>query len=497
MGFILSEHKQGQIRLDNSIASDYFDQTKGELTLLAASFATYNGLRAKEFRKGQYCYGVHHEQEGRQITVSPGYFIGVDWLLEGKRYIQVEPKVNSKMAGYFSDQLAVEEENGTTAADIESRAKSEIANGLVQHVEINYLKMLLDAMADSTVAKECIDLVQIDWDAQRVLIPQEQDQLTPFLVVQFLQLLKQIVQKGLKKSYYKVEENLNSRVKGKILVGQQIKQNVLKNRFTKTYCSYQVFGEDSTENRFLKKVLRFCSSYVENNETIFKGNQAAIHHLIRYAQPAFEQVGTDIAERELRHVKHNPFFKEYKEAVRIGQFILKQFAYNITATTAKLVETPPFWIDMPRLFELYVYQKLLQANGHDTQKIRYQFSTYGNALDILIKDRDRSMIIDAKYKLHYQHGHVHEDMRQVAGYARLKKVRQELGMLDADDKHIDCLIIYPDLESGIDLDASKDQEFKLIAEDRKWRDGVSAIKPYYKIFKLGVLLPIVRAKDSF
>lgn len=70
-----------------------------------------------------------------------------------------------------------------------------------------------------------------------------------------MQTLKTIVRKCLKKNYYKVQENLNNRIKGKILVGQHIKQNIYKNRFTTTYCEYQVFGENHVENCFLNKVL--------------------------------------------------------------------------------------------------------------------------------------------------------------------------------------------------------------------------------------------------
>ena len=68
-------------------------------------------------------------------------------------------------------------------------------------------------------------------------IDQEQDLLTPLLVVQFLRIVKEIVRKGLKKSYYKVAQNLYGKVKGKILVAQTIKQNVLKNKALNTVCS--------------------------------------------------------------------------------------------------------------------------------------------------------------------------------------------------------------------------------------------------------------------
>lgn len=490
MGFILREHVKGKILQNDEITENFFDATSLELSLTTSSFSQYQNLKSKPFRSAQYCYEVFHFKEENRIVIQPGYFIGVDWLLKGERHIQVEPKVNSKTAKFFNEQTNVADEDVEAAGGIERQAEQELTDSKANFIEINYLKMLLEAMTDATVSKECGNLVKIDWDEIHVPIPQEQDQLTPFLVVQYLQLLQRIVRKGLKKSYYNVQENLNNRIKGKILVSAQIKNNILRNRLTQTHCSYQEFGEDNIENRFLKKVLSFVASYVENNTEIFKSNEGAILHLINYARPAFDHVGNQIAEEQLRHLKHTPFFKEYEEAIQIGRYILKRFAFNITQTTEKKVKTPPFWIDMPLLFELYVYQKLLQANGNDTEKVRYQFSTYGNALDILVKNGDHSMIIDAKYKLHYKHSHIHQDIRQVAGYARLNRVREELEI--TDDRHIDCLIIYPDMENGVDLedvDRLRDG-FSIEVIWKSFEDSNSQITAYYRLYKLGVKLPV-------
>jgi hypothetical protein len=115
-------------------------------------------------------------------------------------------------------------------------------------------------------------------------------------------------------------------------------------------------------------------------------------------------------------------------------------------------------------------------NPKEKSHIHYQYSTYGNALDILVSYPGFQMVIDAKYKLHYKTGHLHDDIRQVAGYSRLTKVRKELGV--ADDRNIDCLIIYPDVNK-------QDDSFTLnkIKEDRE------EIQAYYKVYKLGVKLP--------
>lgn len=160
------------------------------------------------------------------------------------------------------------------------------------------------------------------------------------------------------------------------------------------------------------------------------------------------------------------------------EYSLKRFAYNITQTTTQKVLTPPFWINMPQLFELYVYSKMIEHNIEFKKEIQFQFSTYGNALDILVSHPEYQMVIDAKYKLKYQNGHLHQDIRQVAGYARLNKVRTELKI--KDDRNIPCLIIYPDMVNGVD-------DFSLI----NIRNSKRSIKAYYNVYKLGVKLPVI------
>ncbi len=76
--------------------------------------------------------------------------------------------------------------------------------------------------------------------------------------------------------------------------------------------------------------------------------------------PAFEQVYT-LEQKHLQiHVKKNIFYKEYEVAIKIGGYILKRFSFNLNKTSTKNTTTPPFWIDMSKLFELYVFSKMVK-----------------------------------------------------------------------------------------------------------------------------------------
>ncbi len=466
MGIRLTEHKSYFIHFtedEESVSTSTVSQT-----VLYSDKSLYEDINSKLFNKNVHRFIF--EKQDSSFVIRADYCIGIDWLGNTGKFLYVEPKINQAATENFVKDIEITEDESPTFDP-----KTEISH---LSYELDYLQMLLQVTKIPESNQEIKELVQIDWHAKPISIQQKDDRLTPFLIIRFLQILKSIVRKGLKKSYYKVQENLTNRVKGKILVGTHIKQNVFKNKLTSTFCEYQVYGENHIENQFLKKVLQFVISYVENHRLLLNQNYEIIQQSINYCRPAFELISGNISENELKHIKHNPFYKDYKEGLRIGSHILKRFGYNITQTATDKVSTPPFWIDMPRLFELYVFSKMVEHNSDKKNDIHYQFSTYGNALDILISVQNYQMIIDAKYKLHYHNGHLHDDIRQVAGYARLKKVRNKL--LVEDDRNISCLIIYPDIENGI-------SDFSLENIDLQKQE----IRAYHRVYKLGVNLPLI------
>jgi len=400
----------------------------------------------KKDRQGNpvYPFDIKRTNEG-EVCLQAGYYIGALWLVKHHKFVYIEPKMNKKQ---IAEGSPIQEE---------------------EWAEIDYLKMLLSITGLDP--KDTRDLIKIYWDEPPITIEQQKDTLTPFLMVQFLLLLKRIVRKGLKKSYYTVEENLNNRIKGKIQLGKHLKQNVFKNKLTAHVCRYQEFGMDSLENRFLKKVLQFIISFKNTHPNYFVGNDKSICELITYCSPYFELISEEIDVENLKKLTPNTFFKEYEEAIRIGKHILKRFSYNITETTQQKVTIPPFWINMPKLFELYVYKKLQEQFGREA--VTYHLTADYTELDFLLNTPEYKMVIDAKYKTIYKNSRDIDDIRQVSGYARLKAVYNEFEI--EENKLIDCLIIYPSLEENKELNFKK----------------LDTIKNYAKIYKQGISIPLI------
>lgn len=395
------------------------------------------------FFKGQKkadkeCVGIVEGEGGTYLRSS--YFIGVDWLLEKEKAIYVQPKVNSKGR------------------------------------QLDYLRMISEALQTPGVGHHATEIFEIKYDSPQIEIEEYQDLLTPLLVIQFLSLVQRIVKKGLKRSYYHVEENLFGRVKGKVLVTETIKHS-LNRKPASISCRFQEFGLNSTENKILKKAISFCDKYVSSGA--LKG-QGYFIDTLRYIKPAFQQVSSEVDVREIKKLKKNVFFKEYNDALELAQRLLKRFSYNIHNTDnseKRVITTPPFWIDMSLLFELYVLGQLRKVYGNGVLYEEHEVRGYTGIPDFLLVEPWK-IIIDTKYKPRYENGEISsKDVRQLSGYARDMKVRRNMGIKEIDPPEIlKCLVIYP---------SSIEDYPKPLADLEARKPSTS----YLHFYKIGVELP--------
>jgi len=388
------------------------------------------------------CFRIYSDKENKKHSIANSYFIGVDWIIENKKAIYIEPKLNN---------------NSTQQTD--------------------YLKMLFSALKHTEVAKHTDDLFEIKWDKTPIKIEQHQDLLTPLLVVQYLGLVKEIVRKGLKKSYYKVENNLYAKVKGKVLVSQTIKQNLVKNKPLHTCCNYDEFGLNGLENRLLKKALVFIQRYIPNIKNL--QSEKYTTEIFNYINPAFEFVSEDVNLHDIKHTKTNAFYKEYEEAIQLAKLILKRFGYNISNTQERTIKTPPFWIDMSKLFELYVFGLLKDTYGpHVLYGEKEAKLNYGLPDYLITKDKEKC-IADAKYKLLYGDGKYDIDnIRQLSAYARDGEVFDKLSIEETEI--IECIIIYP-----IPLQENLEPDFKLNLKHSK------ELGKFKKFKTIGIPIPTI------
>ncbi|WP_407485521.1 5-methylcytosine restriction system specificity protein McrC [Elizabethkingia miricola] len=358
--------------------------------------------------KNKRCASIALSNESTSpfCSIKSSYYIGLDRFAYLGLNIYVEPKINNE-----------------------------------KH-QLNYIEMLLEALKEPENFNHLEGLVITEFNKDWIEIESHSSPLlTPFLIAQFLSVVKNLVRKGLKKSYYEKAENLNNCIKGKILVGKQIKQNNLKNRFTKTICRYQEFGVDTETNQFIKYVLSKIShhlnDYSQDSEIYIN-----LIEILRYCQGGFHRVSNTKFKNHNYH-ENNPFYKNYNLAIQLGNQILALKDHNISKNSNnKKTLHPSFWIDMSKLFELFVFKKLKEHFPEENEVIYHQKHNRQEPDFIINTKNGIQAVVDAKYKPRYQTGNPSiDDARQLAGYTRLNSIYKELNI--DPDVIIPAYFIYP------------------------------------------------------
>ena len=383
-----------------------------------------------------YCYSIDKQPDGFSIKTS--YFVGIDWVTDDVA-VQVRPKVEGETA------------------------------------YIDYLRMLTEALKEPENTEHLDGLLTIDFNAKPIPLEEKEDMLSPFIVAQFLMALKKAVRKGLRQSYYLVSANLNSKIKGKILVGKNVCKNLSSGNRVDNYCQYQEYGLNSEENKLLKKALSLSSHILST----YRGglDVSSLKKTIAYIYPYFRSVGDDCDMSKAESFKTNPIFKDYYKALEYGILILKRSAYGFNRTSKHIDSTPPYWIDMSKLFELYVYRELRRLYAVPGE-VHYHMHLRWRELDYLLNPQDGTpMVIDAKYKPRYHYCEPDiEDIRQISAYARMEGVYKKLHL--SEDRLIDCLIIYAN------------QECPETIPDKFDNLEMTKVTGYSRFHKIGISLPV-------
>lgn len=329
---------------------------------------------------------------------------------------------------------------------------------------LDYITMFIECFKSPEIVRELDGIYHIDLDKPTIHTEIKNFQITPLLILHFLGVMRSLVSKGLKKDYYLIEENLNSKVKGKIQFQYQVKSNIYKKRFDRNYCRFQEYSTDCIENRLLKKSLLFAGTYIKKHFSDKKELQSTFN----YCYSIFQGIGDNFDLTEIKRIRINPIYKEYAEALKLAKMILKNFGYALSEVEKnESFKSPPFRIDLSLLFECYVSGKLKDEFG---SSIKYQQKgKYGN-VDFL--DIERKIVIDTKYKLIYNNPMYDiENIRQISGYARDINIRKKLNA--GTDDLLPCCIIYPNFAKESNFENRNLLEEKVGQFEKFWKIGIS------------------------
>lgn len=318
---------------------------------------------------------------------------------------------------------------------------------------VDFFRMFVMALEvrSSKEAEYFSDYYHIDFDSPTIQIESEQNLITPLLLLHYITLLEQLSRNGLRKNYVRREENLQSKIRGKILFSQHLKKNVFNKREDRIFCGYQEYTIDTPENRLLKKALVYAKNNLESIPSLKAETLDKIYSKLAPVECAFEGVSEDVSLAQVGFVKSSKLYRHYDEAIKVAKMILRGVDYEILEDKKERdYKVHPFYIDMPRLYEMYVLSLLRKAYG---DQIKFQVQGRHKTMVDFIKT-DEKIIMDTKYKPHYESGDsgIVDDVREISGYARDKSILRALNWykgkdLCADGKQgklfPDCVIIYP------------------------------------------------------
>ena len=156
-------------------------------------------------------------------TLTASYYIGATWLVERELPVIVLPKIPN-----------------------------------IDYLEMFMAALSVDSKHGEGYFSKCYG---IDFDKSPIETTENLSQLTPLLLVHYVTLMEQLARYGLKRDYVIITKNLKNKVKGSLVISQQIKKNIIYQRKNRNVCTYQVYTTDIPANPVIKTCTIVCPSY--------------------------------------------------------------------------------------------------------------------------------------------------------------------------------------------------------------------------------------------
>ena len=230
----------------------------------------------------------------------------------------------------------------------------------------------------------------------------------------YLNEVQELLKKGLKSDYITLEDNLPF-FKGKLLVNQHIKQNIVrKDRF---YMAYDEFHINRPENRLIKTALLKLNKISSNGK-----NQLLAKRLLAEFEMVNQSTNID---KDFSLVKKDRNAQAYQSLMTWSQVFLKNKSFSTFKGTENV---NALLFPMEKIFEAYVAKQLKikfpEWNVETQKDDKYLFDnpkTFGLNPDIYMSKGGSAIVLDTKWKKLIRnsnnYGISQSDMYQMYAYA--------------------------------------------------------------------------------
>lgn len=176
-------------------------------------------------------------------------------------------------------------------------------------------------------------------------------ELTLLEVTAFLATTARFVQRHLRQGFVQVRENFTGRVRGRILIAAQIRENQVRARSDRMVCAYQQFNLDTLENRLLKAALEVCSRWIAS----IPHHPPQLQHWAWAIRAALAPVPEYRPHpRDWSRVRKKGLMAAYAQPLALARLVLTRLHLMPDGQAEESDQTLPFFLDANRLFEGWV-----------------------------------------------------------------------------------------------------------------------------------------------
>ena len=320
---------------------------------------------------------------------------------------------------------------------------------------LDYLQMYLDCAADKKVGARLGNCFSI-WPEQ-ASIEADDAVFSELIVCAFLRELNDLCRRRLRRYFTAEEANLFGKVKGKIMLARQLRDNIPRARAANVWCRYNTASPDFLENRVLRAALEKSAKLLARSP--MRESFVLPRRWIAAARVSLAGVSVEkIFVRDFALLRKSGVFAPYQRPLQLARMVLQTLGGDPRAEFETPKRVAPFALDSAELFERYAELRLrkkypnLQAGGKRGNK-------HGDkaGFDVSIRpdfwlpktDDSSARIIDAKYKRISLAGKeiAHGDVYQLVAYSRHRNFVEDRLKCDRADE-IELELVYPGTEES-------------------------------------------------
>ena len=335
--------------------------------------------------------------------------------------------------------------------------------------DMDYIAMYAECLKHPKIGRRTVECLKF-WTEQDPIDTNKHDDVVILIVIAYLHELNELCRRHMRRHFIRERQNFVGKMKGKIIVSENIRRNTIYARPDRIYCEFQSVSNDILENQILRTALERASRYL----TEYSGNKNELDMLpqwIRASRAALHDVST-------RHVKPGDFiaarkrgaFAFYASSLALAKAVLQQLGPN-PKTEIIQTQTPPFALNSAELFERYAEMKLLETyeellpgkntNIHDAGDFNVTVRP-----DFYVPREQTPRIIDAKYKdikltdieisdNNEERKPSRDDIYQVVAYSRHQGLLRKMNCDDSDS--IELGLAYPYVDESEESVISRKQ----------------------------------------